>query len=40
MDNKNMVEAICSMVKNIHNDDSLKRIYKVVSRLLKKEADE
>ncbi len=40
MENKNLVEAICEMVKHIHSDDALKRIYRVVSRLLKKEADE
>ena len=39
MDSDNLVEAICLMVKCVHSDDSLKRIYNIVLRLLKKEAE-
>lgn len=39
MDRDDLIEAICSMVRCINKDDSLKRIYNLVSRILKKEAD-
>lgn len=39
MENKDLIEAICTMVKYIRNESSLKRIYRMVSYLLRKEAD-
>lgn len=40
MESKDLTKVICSMVKQLHNKESLWRIYNVVSRLLKKEAVE
>ena len=37
MENKNLVDAICEMVKHIHNTASLKRIYNLVVYLLHNE---
>lgn len=39
MDRDFLIEAICSMARCINKDESLKRIYNLVSRLLKKEAN-
>lgn len=38
-DSNELINVICAMVRHIQNADSLNRIYNVVSRLLKKEAD-
>ncbi len=37
MENKNLVDAICEMVKHIHNNTSLKRIYNLVVYLPRNE---
>ncbi len=40
MENKNLVDAICEMVKHIHNNASLKRIYNLVALINRPDSPE
>lgn len=37
MDRDSLIETMCTLIRNIHNNDSLKRIYNLVYFLLKNE---